>query len=295
MKKLLGISLIAVFAVVPLLAYAEVDPARMDVQPTHANPQDTNLVPPDPNAENLSDPNHDTTKVNKLVAQERPQYALKEKNLTTDGNVASAGYVKGAYNAAIRAINRVAEDAATKMGTVNTINNATVTSVPNLSVDSTISGSGTVTIDIMDDWESDTVAVNGLNQSVSFNGATITNTVSGGITSTIHVDSYNIDCQYGDLVGSTCYTAENCATDYQGVWDSTKPAGQKCTLPSAEPVVEEPVTCEDGDLVGNTCYTAENCSTDYNGTWDGTKPAGQKCELPPAEEPVEQGGGGGNP
>lgn len=41
------------------------------------------------------------------VAASAPKYALKSAH-TNDSNVASAGYVKGAYNAAIKAVNKVA-------------------------------------------------------------------------------------------------------------------------------------------------------------------------------------------
>ena len=39
----------------------------------------------------------------------QPGYALKEAKVATDNNAASAGYVKGAYNAAIKAVNTVAD------------------------------------------------------------------------------------------------------------------------------------------------------------------------------------------
>ena len=38
-----------------------------------------------------------------------PLYQLANSNVSTDGNAASAGYVKGAYNAAIKAVNKVAD------------------------------------------------------------------------------------------------------------------------------------------------------------------------------------------
>ena len=83
MKKLLKISMAAVFAVIPMLAFG----AAGDVNK-------------DPGATTAGAP----------VATNSPKYALAAADSTTDGNAASAGYVKGAYNAAIKAVNRVAEE-----------------------------------------------------------------------------------------------------------------------------------------------------------------------------------------
>ena len=82
MKKLLNISVIAALAILPLAANAEVVA--------------------------VADPAHDD---NAAAAQTLPKYALAEANANVDGVVATAGYVKGAYNAAIMAINNVAETA----------------------------------------------------------------------------------------------------------------------------------------------------------------------------------------
>jgi len=132
MKKLLGISLIAVMAVIsPLMAGAAV---------TDADPGESVELAEAPKAEN------------------DPGYGLAQPNPSKDGNVATAGYVKGAYNAAIKAINKVAaqvdtidttlEDAATQDGVVETINNASATYTPQGSVSS-------VTIDTVNEWGTD--------------------------------------------------------------------------------------------------------------------------------------------
>jgi hypothetical protein len=84
MKKLVGISLIALLAVGPLAANAEVG----DVI-------------------SVSDPAHDN---NATAATTLPGYALVTEG-ANDGKVATAGYVKGAYNAAMKAINKVATTA----------------------------------------------------------------------------------------------------------------------------------------------------------------------------------------
>ena len=44
-----------------------------------------------------------------LTASTLPNYPLAASHTATDSNAASAGYVKGAYNAAIKAVNKVAD------------------------------------------------------------------------------------------------------------------------------------------------------------------------------------------
>ena len=77
MKKLLNISVIAALAVLPLAANAAVTDAEPAAETGTA-----------------------------AVATAAPAYALAGAH-TTDGNLATAGYVKGAYNAAIKAINKL--------------------------------------------------------------------------------------------------------------------------------------------------------------------------------------------
>ena len=55
-----------------------------------------------------------------------PLYQLMLSNTGTDGNAASAGYVKGAYNASIKAINKVAQVAGSKQA-ILTSSNVTTT------------------------------------------------------------------------------------------------------------------------------------------------------------------------
>ena len=90
MKKLLNISVIAALAIVSLAANATPvagDPANIATNP-----------PSGQTAENVT-------------ASAGPKYQLAEANNAVDGVVATAGYVKGAYNAAIKAINKVSETA----------------------------------------------------------------------------------------------------------------------------------------------------------------------------------------
>ena len=88
MKKLLSISVIAALAVLPMAANAAV----------------TDM---DPGATNADAP----------VAAEAPKYSLVNGD-ETDANLATAGYVKGAYNATIKAINKVATMADSAVKTV---------------------------------------------------------------------------------------------------------------------------------------------------------------------------------
>ncbi len=48
-----------------------------------------------------------------------PQYALKSIDSTEQGHIASTAYVKGAYNSAIRSVNRVANDKQAKLDSGN--------------------------------------------------------------------------------------------------------------------------------------------------------------------------------
>ncbi|MBQ6027507.1 MAG: hypothetical protein IJL21_03090 [Alphaproteobacteria bacterium] len=90
MKKILNISVIAALAILPMAANAAPvagDPANIATNP-----------PSGQTAENVT-------------AIAAPKYQLAEANANVDGVVATAGYVKGAYNAAIKAINKVSETA----------------------------------------------------------------------------------------------------------------------------------------------------------------------------------------
>lgn len=90
MKKLLNISVIAALAVLPMAANATA--ADVDKQPSGI----------DMEAQGAE------TTANNATATDAPKYELAASH-TTDSNVATAGYVKGAYNAAIRAVNYVAD------------------------------------------------------------------------------------------------------------------------------------------------------------------------------------------
>lgn len=91
MKKTLRISLVALFAAIPMMAMAAVgDPVAGEpvAQGTQTDAQVTTTV--------------------------TPKFAVAT-SAATDVNAASAGYVKGAYNAAIRAVNTVYADLDSKI------------------------------------------------------------------------------------------------------------------------------------------------------------------------------------
>ena len=90
MKKLLSISVIAALAALPMAANATA--ADVNKQPTSIDMEAEGAAAAAATATATGD----------------PKYALAEAH-STDSNVATAGYVKGAYNAAIRAVNNVAE------------------------------------------------------------------------------------------------------------------------------------------------------------------------------------------
>ena len=69
------------------------------------------------------------------AASAAPGYALVESE-SNDGNLATAGYVKGAYNAAIKAVNRVHEEVATAQSAATTA----ATSAAKSYTDSAIAG-----------------------------------------------------------------------------------------------------------------------------------------------------------
>ena len=187
MKKLLVISLFAVLVVSPMMAGAEV---------VEGDPGATSSVVP--------------------AASAPPKYALKN-SAATDTNVATAGYVKGAYNAAIKGVNALqgeidqinsdledlsgdlsdvqtslTNDYATKTGVAATVNaattsgsfnNATVSgSFSNATVSGTISTGVTGTMPAMTTWGSDTPGT--APASASLSSGTVTGSASGTITGT---------------------------------------------------------------------------------------------------------------
>ena len=120
MKNILNISVIAALAILPMAANAT--PVAGD--PTHSNA------------------------ASGLTTDAQPKWALAEANSDVDGNVATAGYVKGAYNAAMKAINTIADtagNALTASSTATLTNksidaNGTGNSITNLETDNFATG-----------------------------------------------------------------------------------------------------------------------------------------------------------
>ena len=135
MKKLMGISVIAMLAVAAGFS-------------AHAAP-----VAGEPSAKDAQ------TEASAVTATAEPEFALVEANSATDGNAASAGYVKGAYNAAIKAINKVnakttvnAGNGLAKDGNTMTVD---LTSTGGLQLDGSTDGSKTVGIKAGDGIKTD--------------------------------------------------------------------------------------------------------------------------------------------
>ncbi|MBR3148142.1 MAG: hypothetical protein IKF41_02230 [Alphaproteobacteria bacterium] len=175
MKKIFGISLFALLAISPIMAGAEV-------------------VAGDPGA----------TTSSAAAASATPKYALKN-SADTDGNAATAGYVKGAYNAIIKGINatqgeidtintnigtyentvsHLLDNTATQDGTVATIKAATsteqiasssvnITGVTTSSISATASGDVNLAVPVMDNWANDSEATTPVATTTSFSGLNV--------------------------------------------------------------------------------------------------------------------------
>ena len=90
MKRILSVSIVALLAVSPMIAKAGAVQPQPEYNPTAGEGNATTVVAP---------------------------YASETINTEDRTGVASAAYVKGAYNAAIRAVNKVASDAASAAST----------------------------------------------------------------------------------------------------------------------------------------------------------------------------------
>lgn len=175
MKRILGISLVSVMMAMPMMANAA-------------------PVAGDPGATTAGAP----------TATSAPKYALKEA-AASDGNVASAAYVKGAYNALIKGINKTQDEVttlnsgistyqgningllngkATQDGTVATVKHATtnetingssvnITGVTTSSISAKASGNVNLSVPIKNDWNSDAVATNPIQTTTTFTNLTV--------------------------------------------------------------------------------------------------------------------------
>lgn len=98
MKKFLGISVVAILAILPM---------TVNATPVAGDPGNTDANGP--------------------VADHSPKYSLAESD-GSDSGLVTAGYVKGAYNATIKAINTVATTVAGKQDALTTEQQAAVDS-----------------------------------------------------------------------------------------------------------------------------------------------------------------------
>lgn len=135
MKKLLNISVIAALAILPLAANAATGNIVTVATPATATSQ--------------SQADNDVT------ATTTPKYALAVEAATDTTNVATASYVKGAYNAAMKAINKVSETA-----------NSAVKGVQVNGADLTLDANGKANVTVAEGSTNGTVAVNGADVSV---------------------------------------------------------------------------------------------------------------------------------
>ncbi len=192
MKKLLNISVIAALAVLPLAANAAVT----DAVPGPTVTGDTATA---------------------ATATTAPKYGLAAAE-SNDGNVATAGYVKGAYNAAIKAINKVSETAGNAAN--QDLTNLSATGKANVSAQGTVDtsgstnyGTGTVgaainAIKTTADDAVQNVKVNGTALSEDANGDVNVTIVEGATNGTVAVNGTDV-AVHG--LGSAAYSA---TTDY---------------------------------------------------------------------------------
>lgn len=152
MKKIFGISLIGILAAMPMMAGA--DPVA-------------------------GDPG--TTTSDAVAASSAPKYALAEANASLDGKVATAGYVKGAYNAAIKGINKVQEEIDTANTNLTNANTALTNAQNSLTTDYATKTGVAATVNSATTSGSFT----GASVSGSFSDATVSGTVTGTATGTI--------------------------------------------------------------------------------------------------------------
>jgi len=165
MKKLLGISLVAVLSATPLMAFAVADG-----QPIPGDPGQTVT---------------DATAAANATATNSPKYGLVTADSTKDGNVATAGYVKGAYNAAIKAVNAVAEEVDSKQDIINDLSDIRTNAAAGAGAAETISHYGDIVTHDADEFLT-TTDLNGVATTTgvvaTVNAASATYTPHGTVT-----------------------------------------------------------------------------------------------------------------
>lgn len=165
----------------------------------------------------VTDADPGSTTPSAAAAQSAPKYELAQADSTVDGNVVTAGYVKGAYNAAIKGVNYVQSeidaansaltsansalsalqseltaDYATQSGVVATVKSATTAGTfssatvsgnfSSAAITGSVSGTATGTIPAMTTWGSS--AVGTATTSATISSATVSGNASGSMTGT---------------------------------------------------------------------------------------------------------------
>lgn len=165
----------------------------------------------------VTDADPGATTPSAAAASAAPKYELAQADSTVDGNVVTAGYVKGAYNAAIKGVNYVQSeivaansaltsannelasvqssltaDYATQSGVVATVKSATTAGTfssaavsgtfNSAAITGSVSGSAIGTIPAMTTWGSS--AVGTATASANLSSATVSGNASGSMTGT---------------------------------------------------------------------------------------------------------------
>lgn len=183
MKKLLSVSIMAMLAVSPMMANA--DPVSNTHGPTHsetANSAASGVVAP-----------------------------FASESITTDdqAGIASAAYVKGAYNAAIRAVNTVAADVAS----VSTNLDGTITNKINAAGGAGIAAAnGKVSIDLA--TSNSGLAFDGEGDAGKLKVAITTNNVASGSLATGTANNDKLATQ-GYVADTAASAASTALTDYK--------------------------------------------------------------------------------
>ena len=155
MKKLFGISLVAVFAAAPMMARATAVAGEPESLGSGATAEQQAAV----------------------IADADPLWKLAEADSTNDNNAASAGYVKGAYNAAIQAVNYVHDEVTGKQDTISdlaTIRSGAAKGATSVQTVATGSTNGTVAVNGTD------VAVKGLGSAAYTASSAYATSTQGG-------------------------------------------------------------------------------------------------------------------
>ena len=193
MKKLLGISVIAMLAVAPAFA----DVVSTGTTPTTADPQPTGSA------------------AEAVMASGAPLYQLATSH-ANDAKAASAGYVKGAYNAAIKAVNKVAD---IKQDKIDSTHKLSVELVDGALTSASLSGYATEAYaqdgsHLTSGTVAKTALATGVQTSLDKADSAVQSVAEGSTNGTIAVDGTDV-AVHG--LGSAAYTASTAyATSAQG-------------------------------------------------------------------------------